>query len=94
MKASKQKSCLEIEKSDRIIIRPHHLLCVICFIGGENNNIPLAEDNLFEIWDKMRNNPNIPVTIVEGPGECMVCPPCHSFVPERGICNAGMPLEG
>lgn len=55
-------------------------------MGREDNDKPILEDNLYEAWMKFRNNPDIPVTIIEGPGDCCICTPCHSFVPERGIC--------
>jgi hypothetical protein len=85
----KKQSCEEIEKSDRIKIRAHHLLCIFCYISRdfpEGKYMPLAEDNLYEVWMKMRENPDIPVTVIEGPGDCMVCPPCHGFDNERKLC--------
>lgn len=93
MGKDKAASCLEIERADQLVLRPHHLLCTICYIGGESNDIPLAEDNLYEVWVKIRENPDIPVLLVEGPSDCMICPPCHSFLPERGICVAACHLR-
>jgi hypothetical protein len=93
MKKDKVSSCREIDKADRLVLRPHHLLCTICFIGSDRNDIPLEEDNLYEVWVKIRENPDIPILITEGPGDCMVCPPCHAFKPERGICVASCHLR-
>ncbi|HOJ09272.1 MAG TPA: hypothetical protein PK733_01595 [Clostridiales bacterium] len=89
MSSWKKISCDEIEQANRIVIRAHHLLCLFCYIarddfGGEY--VPLAEDNLYEVWIKMRENLDIPVTVIEGPGDCMICPPCHGFDNERKIC--------
>ena len=88
MEAQKISSCQQLAKTDRVMIRPHHLLCITCFAGGSNNNVPLKEDNLYEAWMKFRENPDIPVYLVEGPGECCICPPCNMYVPSRGLCVA------
>jgi len=88
MQQYKISSCKGIEEADHIKIRAHHLLCIVCFIGRDDNDKPIPEDNLYEVWMKMRNNPDISVTVIEGPSECMICPPCHSYNPERGICIA------
>ncbi|MCL2517076.1 MAG: hypothetical protein FWF15_00805 [Oscillospiraceae bacterium] len=93
MEAMKVPSCQALAETDRIVIRIHHLLCITCFAGRGNNTVPLKEDNLMEAWMKFRENPDIPVTLVEGPGECCICPPCHSYIPERGICVAGCHLR-
>jgi len=93
MEKAKMISCKSIAKTDKIIIRAHHLLCIVCYVGGENNDVPLPEDNLYEAWTKMSQEPDIPVTIVEGPGECCICPPCHSYVEKRGICVASCHLR-
>lgn len=92
----KEISCKEIEQADKIIIRTHHLLCIFCYIGTDfpgGKYLPLEEDNLYEVWVKMRENPDIPVTIIEGPGDCMVCPPCHGFDNERKLCYVGCHLR-
>ncbi len=89
----KKESCEQIEKADRIFIRIHHILCITCFLQKEDATVPIEEDNLFEVWDKMLNNPDIPVTLMEGCNSCMVCPPCHAFDMERGICNGACGLR-
>ncbi len=93
MAKAKSASCEALLKADHIYIRAHHLLCIVCYIGNEKNDVPLPEDNLYETWMKMRENPDIKVTIVEGPGKCCICPPCHSYIPERGICVAACHLR-
>ncbi len=92
MRHYKEESCKDILDSDNIVIRAHHLLCILCFIGGNNHN-PLEQDNLYEAWIKIKENPDISVTLIEGPQECCICPPCHSFVPERGLCVAACHLR-
>ncbi len=93
MRVQKLRSCRELAETDRVFIRAHHLLCIVCYIGRGNNETPLAEDNLYEAWVKFRENPDIPVTLIEGPGECCICPPCHGYHPERGVCVAACHLR-
>ena len=93
MKNQKIPSCQQIAESDHVVIRPHHLLCVTCFAGRSTDHVPLEEDNLYEAWMKFRENPDVTVNLVEGPGECCICPPCHSFVPSRGVCVASCHLR-
>lgn len=92
MASQKIRSCRDIAETDRIVIRAHHLLCIICFVGGGGNK-PLPMDNLYEAWVKFRENPDILVTLVEGAGECCICPPCDNYMPERGLCVSGCHLR-
>ena len=84
----KISSCNEIAAADRLIVRAHHMLCIICFIGGDNNGQPMAASNEYEVWQKIKNNPDIPVTMTEGAGDCCLCPPCNNYIPSRGVCVA------
>lgn len=96
MKYWKEISCNEIKKADRIVIRAHHLLCMMCYISRDDfkdGYEPLLEDNLFEVWMKMKENPDIPVTLIEGPGDCMICPPCYGFDNDRKLCFVGCHLR-
>ncbi len=89
----KEASCRELAVAETVVIRSHHLLCIICYAGSEHNDVPLPEDNLMEAWVKFRENPNTPVTIVEGPQLCCICPPCHGYVQDRGLCVAACHLR-
>ncbi|NPV48830.1 MAG: hypothetical protein HPY69_17965 [Armatimonadetes bacterium] len=81
--AAKTASVAEIVTAERLCLRPHHILCILCYYGRETD-APLEIDNLWEPLVRMRDDPDIEVTLVEG--DCMVCPPCHSFDPASGIC--------
>jgi len=85
MDRAKKNSCEAIAEANRLFIRPHHLLCLCCLFGGNGMDSPLEEDNLVEIAAKIRKEPEIPVTLVEGC--CMVCDPCPAFDPERHMCH-------
>lgn len=93
METQKVVSCQKLAQAANVVIRPHHLLCVLCFAGRANNNVPLKEDNLYEAWLKFRENPDISVALVEGPGECCICPPCHAYIPSQGLCVASCHLR-
>ena len=82
----KESSCKALMASDHLTVRAHHFMCMICFLGGNNPNEPLVEDNLYELWQKILENPEIPVTVIEGPGDCVICPPCHAFNTESRLC--------
>ncbi len=79
--------------TEKLLIRPHHLLCMTCFYGGREKIVPIKEDNLFEAIDIIQKNPNIPITLKQGC--CMICPPCASYDPETDCCTGanGMGLR-
>lgn len=90
MACRKAASCAEIAAAGRLRIRPHHLLCIMCFWGTDPTG-PIAADNLWEPLVRMRDNPEIEVELIEG--ACMVCPPCHGWDPERNLCDAACGLR-
>ncbi len=87
---SKVDSCDELMTTDRLRVRPHHLLCILCAYGG-GMRAPLVEDNLWEILVRSREEPDVEIELIEG--ACMVCPPCHGYDPDREICDAGCGLR-
>ncbi|MBI2299242.1 MAG: hypothetical protein HYU66_09935 [Armatimonadetes bacterium] len=91
--AAKVASAGEVERAGRLFIRPHHLMCITCFHGGREAPEPIAEDNLCEVWDAIRRNPEIPVTLVRGC--CQICPPCSCYDPPTNQCvrNNAMALR-
>lgn len=90
MAECKRRSREEIAASPRLRIRPHHLLCIVCF-WGSGTDAPIAADNLWEPLVRMRDQPEIEVELVEG--ACMVCPPCHGWDPKRNICDTTCALR-
>lgn len=86
MACSKAESCKALTQAQAVQVRSHHFLCTICFVGGTYADAPIPEDNLYELWDKIKQNPDLPVTVIEGPGECIICPPCYAFNPDNGLC--------
>ena len=74
-------------EASELEIRPHHLMCMACFHGGDDVMAPIQEDNLFEAIDVMSQKPDIPVTLVSGC--CMICPPCSQYDPAHSECVSG-----
>lgn len=83
MAQAKATSITEIAAADTLSLRPHHLMCIMCYYGSGHDQ-PLQIDNLWEPILKMRENPQIQITLVEG--DCMVCPPCSGFDHRSGAC--------
>ncbi len=75
----KKSSQSLIETADRLYIRMHHILCMTCFMDKGDESKSINEDNLYEFWMKIKDNPNIIITVTEGCEKCMICPPCSYF---------------
>ena len=86
MRSAKERSCACLHAAAELSVRAHHLLCMLCFAGSGTELAPLEEDNLFELLQKILENPQIPIVLREGAGECIVCPPCHAFDEASGLC--------
>lgn len=84
MKAARAANAAAIATAERLYIRPHHLMCYACSYAGGENPGPRPNDTLHELFERMRNDPDVPVTLVEGC--CMACDCCDGFVPENGRC--------
>ena len=93
MATVKTSSAQCVQEASMLEIRPHHLLCMACFHGGQGNLSAINEDNLYEAICAVQRNPEIPVTLVQGP--CMICPPCPHLDPATNRCvrNNAMALR-
>lgn len=84
---AKKESSKLMYNAEKLLIRPHHLLCMTCFHKGREKLAPIKEDNLFEAIDIIQKNPDIPITLKQGC--CMICTPCSSYNSEIDCCTAG-----
>ena len=89
----KESSCKALAEAKAFSIRAHHLMCIICHRGGSAPDSPLIEDNLYEAWLKIVENHDIPITVIEGPGNCVICPPCYAFNKNTGLCFVSCSLR-
>ncbi len=80
----RRRSAERIDKGGRIYIRPHHLMCLSCWYAGGKGQTPRSNDTLFEILQRVRREPDVPVTLVEGC--CSACECCDGFHPANGRC--------
>lgn len=72
-------------KSDKgLFVRPHHLMCLSCWYGEGKDQSPRPNDTIFEIWQRIRSEPDVSITLVEG--TCMACDSCDGFHPATGRC--------
>jgi hypothetical protein len=83
----KRTSVARMYEAQILEIRPHHAMCMTCFLGGREELAPIDEDNLFEAIDIIQKNPQIPIRLICGP--CMICPPCPHYHPRSGLCVGG-----
>ncbi|HOJ10290.1 MAG TPA: hypothetical protein PK733_06815 [Clostridiales bacterium] len=82
---AKGDSANVVNETEQLFVRAHHLLCILCSIGA-NTDKPKIQNNTYEVWKKIIDNPDIPVTIVEGCSQCMICKPCKNYRADRSIC--------
>ena len=73
-----------INTANRLYVRPHHLMCLSCWYAGGRNQSPRPSDTLCEIWQRIRREPDVLITLVEG--TCMACDSCDGFHPANGRC--------
>ncbi len=87
MDASRRESVRRIEEGDRLYIRPHHLMCLACWYNGGESKGPRPNDTLFEICERIRREPSVPITLIEGTCEACYC--CDGYDPETTRCTHG-----
>jgi hypothetical protein len=74
----------DIAEGDRICMRPHHLMCMSCWYNGGKATGTRGNDTLAEILARMQQEPDVPITLIEGP--CQACDCCDGFEPTTGRC--------
>lgn len=82
--AYRLRSAEQIATGERLFLRPHHLMCLSCWYNGGQGQLPRPNDTLYEVWQRIRRDPEVPITLVEGC--CMACDCCDGFHPENGRC--------
>ncbi|MBM3241300.1 hypothetical protein FJZ31_33880 [Candidatus Poribacteria bacterium] len=65
-------------------VRPHILVCAICQFGS-GVRPPFKPDNLPELVELIRQQPDTLVTLAEG-ADWMMCAPCPNRAPELNAC--------
>jgi len=86
----RRRNADRIATDDRLFIRPHHLMCLSCWYAGGIGKTPRGNDTLYEVHQRIRKQPDVPLTLVEGP--CEACDCCDGYHPETGRCVHGCGL--
>jgi len=87
IRKSREEGGKAIIEAKEINLIPMHFMCIACFHAGRTEPEPIEADLIYEVWDRIREEPEIPIKIVRK--RCMVCPPCKLFDPEEGMCVYG-----
>jgi hypothetical protein len=85
MDESRRESARRIAEGDRIFLRPHHMMCLACWYAGGEGTGPRPNDTLFEILERLRREPTVPLTLIEGTCEACYC--CDGFDPATTRCT-------
>ena len=80
----RRRAAERIEAADRLYIRPHHLMCMACWYSGGENTSQRPNDTIWELWKRVRRDPDIPIVLIDGC--CEVCDCCDGFHPETTRC--------
>lgn len=73
-----------IAEDEGISIRPHHLMCMSCWYNGGEASGTRPNDTLAEVLERIQGEPDVPITLVEGP--CEACDCCDGYHPDSGRC--------
>ncbi|MGI5820380.1 MAG: hypothetical protein ACOX9R_20010 [Armatimonadota bacterium] len=73
-----------IAEGEGLFIRPHHLMCMSCWYNGGAGSGKRPNDTLAEVLERIQREPDVPITLVEGP--CEACDCCDGFHPDSGRC--------
>jgi len=74
-------------EGDCINVRSHHFMCMACWYNGGDHGGPRPEDTIYEIWERIRKEPDVLVRVIEG--NCDACSCCDGFHPDTTRCVHG-----
>lgn len=84
-KAESRRLSVERIRHDPVLsIRPHHLMCMSCWVGGSGGEGTRSNDTLDEVWRRICRDPEVEVRLVEG--NCEACHCCDGFHPGSTRC--------
>ena len=80
-----RRQSIERIRTDKILnVRPHHLMCMSCWVGGTGGDGDRGNDTLDAIWRRIRDDPDLEIRLVEG--NCEACHCCDGFHAESTRC--------
>ena len=81
---ARRLSVERIRNDDTLFVRLHHLMCLACWYGSTEGKTPRPDDTLDEIYHRIRRDPEVRITLIEG--QCEACHCCDGFHPESTRC--------
>ncbi len=84
MLEARQLSAERIRKDPVLRLRPHHLMCMSCWVGPTGGEGDRDNDTLDEVYRRICRDPDVEITVVEG--NCEACHCCDGFHPESTRC--------
>ena len=82
--AYREPNARAVAEGEGLFVRPHHLMCMSCWYSGGAATGLRPNDTLAEILERIQREPDVPITLVEGP--CEACDCCDGFHPDSGRC--------
>ncbi|MCK5802267.1 MAG: hypothetical protein KAI66_05515 [Lentisphaeria bacterium] len=84
-KAEARRLSVERVRRDPVLkIRPHHLMCMSCWIGASGGEGVRGNDTLDEVYKRICRDPEVKIMLVEG--NCEACHCCDGFHPDSARC--------
>ena len=81
---ARRLSTERVHKDPVLRLRPHHLMCMSCWIGGSGGEGTRNNDTLDEVYRRLCRDPDVEVMLVES--NCEACHCCDGFHPESTRC--------
>lgn len=86
--AARVLSARRIATDPVLYMRAHHLMCLACwYAGGQGPLSQRPEDTIWELWQRIRRDPEVLLSLVEGC--CEVCFCCDGYHPPTARCVHG-----
>jgi hypothetical protein len=83
--AEARRLSMERIRTDKVLsVRPHHLMCMSCWIGSTGGEGDRGNDTLDAIWRRICDDPDLEIRMVEG--NCEACHCCDGFHEESTRC--------
>jgi hypothetical protein len=82
--AARQLSVERVRHDPVLCLRPHHLLCMSCWVGDTGGTGVREHDTLDEVYRRICRDPEVEIMLVEGC--CEACHCCEGFHPDTGRC--------
>ena len=84
MVEARRLSAERIRTDPVLQIRPHHLMCMSCWVGATGGEGDRGNDTLDEVYRRICSDPDVEIMVVEG--NCEACHCCDGFHPESTRC--------